>query len=134
MDDNKINLEIEKIANLMVHDDVSSDEQDVTKLEKYRDQIKSDLNIDDEEAMKLVYETLVYRKLKSSDSSDMLEKGTDFGAGFSWSYSNGIDSTSSFETPFHNPIIPSGSTSSTLVICWILIWFGAGPGGHNWTI
>ena len=55
----------------------------MTKLEKYRDQIKSDLNIDDEEAMKLVYETLVYRKLKSSDSSDMLEKGTDFGAGFS---------------------------------------------------
>ena len=34
MDDNKINLEIEKIANLMVHDDVSSDEQDITKLEK----------------------------------------------------------------------------------------------------
>jgi len=84
MDDNKINLEIEKIANLMVHDDISSDEQDVTKLEKYRDQIKLDLNIDDnEEAMKLVYETLVYRKLKSTDSSDMLEKGTDFGAGFS---------------------------------------------------
>jgi len=84
MDDEKINLEIEKIANLMVHDDISSDEQDVTKLEKYRDQIKLDLNIDDnEEAMKLVYETLVYRKLKSSDSSDMLEKGTDFGAGFS---------------------------------------------------
>ena len=84
MDDEKINLEIEKIANLMVHDDISSDEQDVTKLEKYRDQIKLDLNIDDnEEAMKLVYETLVYRKLKSTDSSDMLEKGTDFGPGFS---------------------------------------------------
>ena len=84
MDDEKINLEIEKIANLMVHDDISSDEQDVTKLEKYRDQIKLDLNVDDnEEAMKLVYETLVYRKLKSTDSSDMLEKGTDFGAGFS---------------------------------------------------
>ena len=84
MDDEKINLEIEKIANLMVHDDISSDEQDVTKLEKYRDQIKLDLNIDDnEEAMKLVYETSVYRKLKSTDSSDMLEKGTDFGAGFS---------------------------------------------------
>ncbi|MBO61348.1 MAG: hypothetical protein CMO63_05185 [Verrucomicrobiales bacterium] len=84
MDDEKINLEIEKIANLMVHDDISSDEQDVTKLEKYREQIKLDLNIDDnEEAMKLVYETLVYRKLKSTDSSDMLEKGTDFGAGFS---------------------------------------------------
>ena len=83
MDDEKINLEIEKIANQMVHDDISSDEQDVSKLEKYRDQIKVDCDLDDEEAMKLVYETLVYRKLKSSDSSDMLEKGTDFGAGFS---------------------------------------------------
>jgi hypothetical protein len=83
MDDEKINLEIEKIANLMVHDDISFDEQDLKKLEKYKDQIKIDFNFNDEEAMKLVYETLVYRKLKSSDSSDMLEKGTDFGAGFS---------------------------------------------------
>ena len=83
MNEEKQNLEIEKIANLMVHDDVSSDEQDVVKLEKYKDQIKSDCDVDDEEAMKLVYETLLYRKLKSSDSSDMLEKGTDFGAGFS---------------------------------------------------
>ena len=83
MDDEKINLEIEKIANLMVHDDISADEQDVVKLEKYRDQIKIDCDLNDEEAMKIVYETLVYRKLKSSDSSDMLEKGTDFGAGFS---------------------------------------------------
>ena len=83
MDDNKINLEIEKIANLMVHDDVSSDEQDIAKLEKYKNQIKIDCDVDDEEAMRIVYETLVYRKLKSSDSSDMLEKGTDFGAGFS---------------------------------------------------
>ena len=64
MDDAKLNLEIEKIANLMVHDDISSDEQDLEKLAKYKDQIKSDLKIDDEEAMKLVYETLVYRKLK----------------------------------------------------------------------
>ena len=83
MDDEKINLEIEKIANLMVHDDISFDEQDLKKLEKYKDQIKIDFNFNDEEAMKLVYETLVYRKLKSSDSSDVLEKGTDFGAGFS---------------------------------------------------
>ena len=83
MDEEKQNLEIEKIANLMVHDDVSFDEQDVTKLEKYKNQIKTDCDINDEEAMKIVYETLVYRKLKSSDSSNMLEKGTDFGAGFS---------------------------------------------------
>ena len=83
MNEDQQNLEIEKIANLMVHDDVSSDEQDVVKLEKYKDQIKSDFDVDDEEAMKLVYESLLYRKLKSSDSIDMLEKGTDFGAGFS---------------------------------------------------
>ncbi|MBT4536045.1 MAG: hypothetical protein HOC31_05230 [Nitrosopumilus sp.] len=83
MDEEKQNLEIEKIANLMVHDDISFDEQDVTKLEKYKNQIKTDCDINDDEAMKIVYETLVYRKLKSSDSSDMLEKGTDFGAGFS---------------------------------------------------
>jgi hypothetical protein len=83
MNDNEQNLEIEKIANLMVHDDISSDEQDIVKLEKYKDQIKIDCDLNDEEAMKLVYETLIYRKLKSSDSSDMLEKGTDFGAGFS---------------------------------------------------
>ena len=83
MDEEKQNLEIEKIANLMVHDDISSDEQNPAKLEKYKNQIKSDCDVDDEEAMKIVYETLLYRKLKSSDSSDMLEKGTDFGAGFS---------------------------------------------------
>jgi len=83
MNEEKQNLEIEKIANLMVHDDISSDEQDPAKLEKYKNQIKSDCDVNDEEAMKIVYETLLYRKLKSSDSSDMLEKGTDFGAGFS---------------------------------------------------
>ena len=83
MNEDQQNLEIEKIANLMIHDDVSSDEQDVVKLEKYKDQIKSDCDVDDEEAMKLVYETLLYRKLKSSESSDVLKQGTDFGAGFS---------------------------------------------------
>jgi len=83
MDENQQNSEIEKIANLMLHDGVSFDEQDVVKLEKYKNMIKDDCNLDDENAMKIVYETLLYRKLKNSDSSDVLEKGTDFGAGFS---------------------------------------------------
>jgi len=83
MDDSERNSEIEKIANLMVHDDVSLDEQDILKLEKYKNQIKDDCNLDDENAMKIVYETLLFRKLKSSDSGDLLEKGNDFGAGFS---------------------------------------------------
>ena len=34
MNDDQLNSEIEKIANLMVHDDLSSDEQDPIKLEK----------------------------------------------------------------------------------------------------
>ena len=83
MDDDQQNLEIEKIANLMLHDEISPDEQDVSKLEKYKNQIKEDHNLDDEEAMKIVYETLLYRKLKNSDSGDVLDKGTEFGAGFS---------------------------------------------------
>ena len=83
MDEDQQNLEIEKIANLMLHDGISFDEQDVVKLEKYKNLIKNDCDLDDENAMRVVYETLLYRKLKNSDSSGVLEKGTDFGAGFS---------------------------------------------------
>lgn len=83
MDDKQQNSEIEKIANLMVHDGVSPDEQDAGKLEKYKNQVKEDCSLNDDEAMKLVYETLLFRKLKSSDSGDLLDKGSDFGAGFS---------------------------------------------------
>jgi len=83
MDENQINDEIEKIANQMIHDDLSYDEQDSEKLEKYKNQIRSDCNLNDEDAMKLVYETLLYRKLKNSDSGDPLERGDQFGAGFS---------------------------------------------------
>ena len=83
MDEDQQNSEIEKIANLMIHDDLSVDEHDVGKLEKYKNQIKEDCKVDDEQAMKMVYETLLFRKLKYSDSSDILEKGNDFGAGFS---------------------------------------------------
>ena len=83
MDENQYNQEIEKIANLMVHDNVSIDEQDSQKLEKYKNQVKSDCNLNDEDAMKVVYETLLYRKLKNSDSGDPLQKGDQFGAGFS---------------------------------------------------
>ncbi len=83
MNEEQQNSEIEKIANLMVHDGISPDEQDETKLEKYKNLIKDDFSLDDDASMKLVYETLLYRKLKNSDSGDILEKGTDFGAGFS---------------------------------------------------
>ena len=83
MDEFNQNDEIEKIANLMVHDGVSADEQNSVILEKYKNQIKTDTGLGDEDAMKLVYETLLYRKLKNSDSGEFLQKGNDFGAGFS---------------------------------------------------
>jgi len=83
VDEDQQNSEIEKIANLMIHDGLSTDEQDVAKLEKYKNQIKEDCNLDDEQSMKLVYETLLYRKLKNTDSGNILEKGNEFGAGFS---------------------------------------------------
>lgn len=83
MNDSELNSEIEKIANLMIHDNISPDEQDITKLEKYKNQVIQDCKIDDEKAMKLVYETLLFRKLKNSNSGDILEKGNEFGAGFS---------------------------------------------------
>ena len=83
MDDAEQNSEIEKIANIMIHDNVSSDEQNAVKLEKYKNMVKEDCGLDDEQAMKLVYETLLFRKLRNSDSGDILEKGNEFGAGFS---------------------------------------------------
>ena len=48
MDEAQQNSEIEKIANLMVHDGISPDEQEPTKLEKYKNQIKDDCNLNDE--------------------------------------------------------------------------------------
>lgn len=83
MDENQYNEEIEKIANLMIHDNISIDEQDTQKLEKYQNQVKNDCNLNDDDAMKIVYESLLYRKLKNSDSGDPLQKGDQFGAGFS---------------------------------------------------
>ena len=83
MDEAQRNSQIEKIANLMVHDGVSPDEQDDSRLAKYRDQIKEDCNLGDEDAMTLVYETLLYRKLKTAESGNILEKSGEFGAGFS---------------------------------------------------
>ena len=84
MDEAQHNREIEVIANLMVHDNVSPDEQDESKLQKYKLQVMSDCSLGEEDAMQLVYETLLYRKLKNSDASgDPLQKGNEFGAGFS---------------------------------------------------
>jgi hypothetical protein len=83
MDENQYNSLIEKIANSMEHDDLPLDEQNLQKLQKYKDQVKSNSNLNDEETMRVVYESLLYLKLKNSDSGDPLQKGDEFGAGFS---------------------------------------------------
>jgi hypothetical protein len=83
MDENQYNLLIEKIANSMEMDALPIDEQNLQKLQKYKDQVKSNSNLNDEETMRVVYESLLYLKLKNSDSGDPLQKGDEFGAGFS---------------------------------------------------
>jgi len=83
MDENQYNSLIEKIATMMEKDGLSVDEQNIQKLQKYQDQVKFNSHLHDEDALKLVYESLLYLKLKNSDSGDPLQKGDEFGAGFS---------------------------------------------------
>ena len=83
MDEELHNSQIEKIANMMVDDNISIDEQDQDKLQKYKDQIISDCNLSGDDAIKLVYEALLYLKLKNSEDVDPIQKGEQFGAGFS---------------------------------------------------
>ena len=83
MNNTDFNSQIEKIAMLIVSDKTSPDEQDVQKLKKYYDYAKKQFQLKDEAAVQLVNETLLYLKLKSSDSIDPLQYGDQFGAGFS---------------------------------------------------
>jgi len=83
MDEEQHNSQIEKIAKMITDDKVSIDEQDHSKLQKYKDQTISDCNLSDDDALKLVYEALLYLKLKNSEGTDVIQKGEEFGAGFS---------------------------------------------------
>ncbi len=83
MNEEQHNSQIEKIANMMLEDKISLDEQDINKLQKYKNQIISDYELNNDDAIKLVYEALLYLKLKNSDGEDPIQKGDQFGAGFS---------------------------------------------------
>ncbi len=83
MDEEQHNSQIEKIANMILEDNVSIDEQDASKLQKYKEQTISDCNMSEDDAIKLVYEALLYLKLKNSEGTDPIQKGDQFGAGFS---------------------------------------------------
>ena len=84
MDESEYNSQIEKIATLMTEDKLSPDEQDPEKLKKYHDYAKTNFKHNDESAMQLVYEALLYLKLQGANSdSDPLQEGDKFGVGFS---------------------------------------------------
>ncbi len=83
MDDDQRNSQIEKIANMMVEDNLSMDEQDPDKLQKYTKQTISECDLSGDDSLKIAYEALLYLKLKNSEDSDMIQKGDQFGAGFS---------------------------------------------------
>lgn len=83
MNESEYNSQIEKLASLMIDDKLSPDEQDPKKLEKYHNIAKTNFKLNDESAIQLVYESLLYLKLKSSDAGDPLQEADKFGAGFS---------------------------------------------------
>jgi len=83
LSDSDYNSQIEKVAALVISDRISVDEQDPQKLKKYRDYVKNEFQLKDEDAVQLVNEVFLYLKLKSSDSIDPLQYGDQFGAGFS---------------------------------------------------
>ena len=76
-------LRIEKIAQMIISDHVSIDEQDQAKLKKYYDFAVHNYNLESNMAKELVHEAFLYLKLKDGGDIDPLTKGDEFGAGFS---------------------------------------------------
>lgn len=83
MNNSQYNSQIEKIASIILKDNISLDEQDENRLKKYHDLAKKRFHLQDESAIQLVNEAFLYLKLKGSDSADPLQHGDQFGAGFS---------------------------------------------------
>lgn len=83
MNYNQRDLQIEKIASILIEDKISVDEQDESKLVKYYTIAKKQFQLNDEEARQIVNEAFLYLKLKISEEADPLQHGDQFGAGFS---------------------------------------------------
>ena len=83
MTESDYNSQIAQVAKLMEEDNISPDEQDPKKFEKYHEHAKQNFGIDDEASVQLIYEALLYLKLKNSDSADPMQDGDKFGVGFS---------------------------------------------------
>ena len=77
------NSRIEKIAEMILSDNISLNTQEQSILKKYRDFAKENYNLDQDSASELVNEAFLYLQLKQAPDIDPLTKGDQFGAGFS---------------------------------------------------
>jgi len=77
------NSRIEKIAEMILSDNISLDMQEQDKLKKYHDFAKQNYRLDQDAASEIVNEAFLYLKLKQAPDYDPLTKGNEFGAGFS---------------------------------------------------
>ncbi len=79
MDESQYNSQIEKLASLMSEDKLSPDEQDSKKLKKYHNFANTSFKLNDETAVQLIYEALLFFKLQNVDVSDPLQDADKFG-------------------------------------------------------
>ena len=83
MEESEHNLRIEKIAEMILSDNVPLDMQEENLLKKYHDFAKENYHLDQDSASELVNEAFLYLQLKQAPDIDPLTKGDQFGAGFS---------------------------------------------------
>ena len=83
MEESEHNSRIEKIADMILSDNISLDTQEQNMLKKYHDFAKENYNLDQDSASELVNEAFLYLQLKQAPDIDPLTKGDQFGAGFS---------------------------------------------------
>ena len=83
MEESEHNSRIEKIAEMILSDNISLDTQEQNILKKYHDYAKENYNLDQDSVSELVNEAFLYLQLKQAPDIDPLTKGDQFGAGFS---------------------------------------------------
>jgi|TARA_B100000315_G_scaffold149991_1_gene138688 hypothetical protein len=83
MEESEHNSRIEKIAEMILSDNISLDTQEQDRLKKYHDFAKQNYHLDQDAASEIVNEAFLYLKLKQAPDIDPLTKGNEFGAGFS---------------------------------------------------
>ena len=83
MEETEHNSRIEKIAEMILSDNISLDTQEQNILKKYHDFAKENYHLDQDSAAELVNEAFLYLQLKQAPDIDPLTKGDQFGAGFS---------------------------------------------------